>query len=122
MSVFQVDATGALVRDAGGFVRTEGLDEIRQGVQTRTLLLRGEVPTDLSRGFPWPALLSSGTPAELLASRLRTYTDQAPGVVEILELTVTEPDDRAVSIAYRARVSLDDLRRSSVIEDSLGLG
>lgn len=115
MSVFQVDAAGALVRENGAFVRTEGLDEIRQGHQVGLLMLRREVPWDLSRGLPWfddpatgaPGLLSKATPREALAARIRARLASRKGTVDITEFELVDAPEipSGVAARYVARVS-----------------
>jgi hypothetical protein len=131
MSVFQVDpSTNELVREGGAFKRTKGLDEIRQDHQVGLQVLRGEIPMDLTLGFPWVdnpftgdiGLLGKNTPPEILGSRVRNRIESRAGTVEVLSLEVIDEGDRRVSIPYQARVSVDQLRRALLVNQTVSVG
>jgi hypothetical protein len=125
MSVFKIGPTNDLVREGGGFVRTEGTDEIRQGISTRLQIMRGEIPTDLSRGTPWldlgaaPALLAKGVPPEIISARVRGRVASSPGVVEVLDLEIIDGGDRQISIPFTARISTDKLAADLLVQDTV---
>lgn len=132
MSVFKVDSQGARVRENGAFVRIDGVEEIRQGNQVGLLMVRGEVPTNTRIGLAWfgdpktgaNALLGKDTPPEILAAKLRKKIDSRKGVVEVIDLVLTDSPtiQDAVAVDYTARVSVDNLRQSLLIKDSISAG
>lgn len=118
MSMFKADDTGELIREGGAFVRTSGVDEIRQDCSISVRVIRGEDPWDLAQGFPWFESLGK-VPPQILASRLRAYIAARPGVLDVLSLEVVDEGNRRVSVPYTARVSTDALRQGVLVEDSL---
>lgn len=98
MSVFRVDSnTGELVRTAGHFERIEdGREEMRQGVETRWRLIRGEVFLVPDAGVDWVNMLQAGVPTQRIEQQMSEQALREPGVqvCEIDEITV----DRATRV------------------------
>lgn len=101
-------------------MRVSGGEEIRQGIQVKTLMMRGEVPTNLRLGFPWLVLLGKTDPA-ILGSRLRSRIASAPGVIDVTEFELSEEGDRSVFVTYTARASEAALAQALLVEDKLAV-
>jgi hypothetical protein len=120
MSMFKVDGQREMVREGGAFVRTSGVDEVRQDAEVSPLIFRGEIPWNLRDGSRLLDLLGR-TPPEILAAYLRGYIGARPSITDILSLEVVDEGNRRVSVPWRGRVSLDDLKQSVLVEDTLSL-
>lgn len=118
MSVFQVDDSGELVRQGGGFVRLRGFEEIRQDVTVYLRLIRGEIPTRLDLGLPWLDLLGAAVSVEALEQLVaETGVLSRPGVVSVDDVQVTLAGvTRLTTVSYRAVTSLDDQRRRAILD------
>jgi hypothetical protein len=124
MSQFAVDpSTGELVRENGSFVRIDGLAEVAQHVRVRVRLIRGEVPTDLSKGMRWFGLiLAKGTPAETVEQEFTDTILGTPGVTSVDEITLlTDRATRAASLRFEASVSLGDAQTRIPLHDTFTL-
>ena len=118
MSMFKVDSNAELVREGGAFVRTSGVPEIKQDAEVSVQVFRGEIPFRLRDGSALLEYLGK-TPPEILSSYLRGYIGARPGITEVLSLEVVDEGNRRVSIPWRGRASLDDLRQAVLVEDTI---
>jgi len=116
-------ATGRLVREGGAFVRVTGAEEVAQHLATRWRLIRGEVPTDLTRGMLYfgeiPAILSKGTDTNLIEGQYIDVALGTPGIVQVDDLEGTyDAAERTATISIDATIGLDDARRRVPLHDT----
>lgn len=122
MSRFKLDpTTHLLVREGGSFVRISGAEEIRQNVEVRLRLFRGEAWLNILLGVPYfEQVLIKGADAAALESVFREAILGADGIVSITSLRLTfDPAARVLTVDYKALGTLDELADDLVVEDTL---
>ena len=123
MSVFQIDpVTKSFARSGGSFVRISGREEIRQGVDVRFRLFRGEAELDTSLGFPYfEDVLGSDHDEAVITAAATDLILGSKGITALDSLLLDyEPGDRGLAIAYEATGTLgelaEDLKIKSTVE------
>lgn len=124
MAVFEIDqATGALVRERGSFVRIEGVDEAVQQCVVACRLERGEVLLDQTRGVRYSDLvLEKGTPPGRVEGEYADQLLRVAGVTQVLAIEVT-PDyaTRSAQVDIEVEFSLVDLRARIPLQVSISV-
>lgn len=115
-----LDEDGDLLIDPDvGFVILTGIEGVKQCVQIRLLLFKGEWFLDLDAGVPYyQEILGEKFNESLLRQRLAEAIKGAPGVKEILSLDVAfTGTTRQVSVTWSIRTVFGDTE-----PDTLAIG
>lgn len=124
MSQMQINVgTRDLVREGGTFVRTSGVNEIRQHVALRLGLFRGECPLAAQRGMRFIGLIyEKGTPPQLIENECAETILGTPGVATLADIEVTAPNAlRHASVTWSGFTSIDDYNRRAPVHDTVAL-
>lgn len=117
MTQLRLNPDGSFARTNGQLTRVEGLESVRQHLQIRLRLIRGEVPTDLSRGMRYVGLmLGKGIAPERREGEVVEVALGTPGVVSVDAISL-EIADRVATIVFDGTVSLSDARRRVPLHD-----
>lgn len=119
MSAIDLDADGEMVRDRQGFTRVEGLDQIVQDILWSTLGRGGEIPRDRTLFIPWIQLLEQAVEPQIVAQHVQEHILARAGVTTCTAEATLESSTRTALVTYRATISLDDLRQTVHLDESI---
>jgi hypothetical protein len=104
-------STGDLAVEAGGFADVDGHDEIRQHLDIRVKVIRGEIAYDTESGVPMiEEVAAKGTAPDRIAAIYRETILETPGVLAILETPTLELNaDRLLELSFRASTDTGEL-------------
>ena len=81
-------------------------EQVRQNVKQRLLHFTKEWFLDLEAGTPWiESILIKGARVANISSILKARIAETVGIAEILDFNLTDSGERALSVAFRARLN-----------------
>ena len=121
MSAIELDSTGEMARDRQGYTRIEGFDQIGQDLTWSVKVRAGEIPTDLQLGIAWLELLEAAVTDQILSQKVQEFLLTRAGVISVTVDATIDGLTRVASVTYRASASLDDLRRRTILNETVAV-
>lgn len=113
-----LDAQGNRVLVAGDLGRADGIQAIKQGIQTRVLLWEGEYWLNLAEGVPYRRLILIRNPNPIIIkAEIGKAIAATPDVSQVVAVTYTDdPLTRAGTVAYTCNSTL------GTVSEQIGVG
>jgi hypothetical protein len=102
-------ATGDLAVSAGRLQTIEGVEAVRQRLQTRLRTWQGEVPWDTSIGVPYLSFLGQKGTETLAEATLREAILSAPGIIALDAFELVVDARRVARLTFRARATTGEV-------------
>jgi hypothetical protein len=101
----KLDKSGDLLFERGNIALVTGAAEIAQKLKVRYRFFLGEWYLDTRLGVPWiQTIFATGTPDELVRSKLMEVAVKCPGVASVEEFTYTrDRTRRQLVVTFQAR-------------------